>query len=89
MLQARAPLLLQPPDTAWFDVALMQKDLRLTLNTAGDLGVPLPSTAVADDLLTAARAQGYQHRDIAVLHQVLDNITAAPPRRPGLAVATP
>src|SRR5664279_3856128 len=81
MLKTRAPLLLQPPGTAWFDVAMMQKDLRLALDAAHHLAVPLPSTAVADEMLTAARAHGYQHRDISVLLQLLSDLTAAPAGR--------
>jgi 3-hydroxyisobutyrate dehydrogenase-like beta-hydroxyacid dehydrogenase len=78
MLQARAPLLRDLPDTAWFDVALMQKDLRLALESARDLEVPLPSTAVADGQLSAARALGYGHRDIAVLFRVLSEMLPKP-----------
>jgi 3-hydroxyisobutyrate dehydrogenase-like beta-hydroxyacid dehydrogenase len=88
MLKTRAPLLLQPPGKAWFDVALMQKDLRLALDTAHDLAVPLPSTAIADELLDAARAHGYQHRDITVLYQLLDDRTPAPAGRPDRGFAT-
>ncbi|HEY5148935.1 MAG TPA: NAD(P)-dependent oxidoreductase [Mycobacterium sp.] len=88
MLKTRAPLLLAPPGKAWFDVAMMQKDLRLALDTAHDLAVPLPSTAVADEMLTAARAHGYQHRDIAVLFQLLDDLTPAPASHPGHPFAT-
>jgi 3-hydroxyisobutyrate dehydrogenase-like beta-hydroxyacid dehydrogenase len=78
MLQARAPLLSELPEEAWFDVRLMQKDLRLALDSARNLGVPLPSTVVADELLSAAIALGYEHRDIAVLFQVLSELAAAP-----------
>src|SRR5664279_3107568 len=88
MLKTRAPLLLQPPGKAWFDVAMMQKDLRLALDTAHHLAVPLPSTAVADELLDAARAHGYQHRDLSVLLQLLSDLTAAPAGRPNHAFAT-
>jgi 3-hydroxyisobutyrate dehydrogenase-like beta-hydroxyacid dehydrogenase len=76
MLQARAPLLLDLPDQAWFDVTQMQKDIRLALDSALALDVPLPSTAVADELLSAARAGGYEHRDIAVLFRVLSEMDA-------------
>jgi 3-hydroxyisobutyrate dehydrogenase-like beta-hydroxyacid dehydrogenase len=78
MLQARAPLLSELPEEAWFDVRLMQKDLRLALDSARNLGVPFPSTVVADELLSAAIALGYEHRDIAVLFQVLSELAAAP-----------
>jgi 3-hydroxyisobutyrate dehydrogenase-like beta-hydroxyacid dehydrogenase len=78
MLKARAPLVLDLPEDAWFDVQLMQKDLRLALEAAQHLAVPLPTAAVADDLLTRARELGYGHRDIAVLLQVLTRIKGAP-----------
>jgi hypothetical protein len=77
-LDLGAPLLLELPDRAWFDVAMMQKDLRLALGSAGDLNVPLPSAATADGMLSAARAGGYEHRDIAVLFQVLSELEAMP-----------
>ncbi|HEX2810373.1 MAG TPA: NAD(P)-dependent oxidoreductase [Kineosporiaceae bacterium] len=76
MLAARAPLLLELPDQAWFDVAQMQKDIRLALDSARDLKVPLPSTSVADDVLSAARMRGYEHRDIAVVVRVLSEMAA-------------
>jgi 3-hydroxyisobutyrate dehydrogenase-like beta-hydroxyacid dehydrogenase len=71
MLKARADLVLHLPDQAWFDVSLMQKDIVLALDTARELGVPLQTAAVADELLTRARALGYEHRDIAALAEVL------------------
>jgi len=78
MLQARAPMLLELPEQAWFDVAMMRKDLRLALAAARELGVPVPSTAVADELLAAASALGYEHRDIAVVFRVLSEETSPP-----------
>ncbi|MDQ1536126.1 MAG: hypothetical protein QOE58_519 [Actinomycetota bacterium] len=79
MLQARAPMLLEQPEQAWFDVKMMRKDLGLTLTTARELEVPLPSTAVADELFSTAATLGYEHRDIAVLFRVLSEMTAPPP----------
>jgi 3-hydroxyisobutyrate dehydrogenase-like beta-hydroxyacid dehydrogenase len=49
----------------------MQKDLRLALDLGTDVHAPLPTTAVADNVLDAARAAGYEHRDIAVLYRLL------------------
>jgi 3-hydroxyisobutyrate dehydrogenase-like beta-hydroxyacid dehydrogenase len=71
MLKARTPLLLHLPDHAWFDVELMQKDIRLARQTAADLHIPLPSATVADQIPTDARDLGYGHRDLAALHDVL------------------
>jgi 3-hydroxyisobutyrate dehydrogenase len=74
MLKARAALVLDLPDEAWFDVGLMQKDVVLALEAARDLRVPLPSAAAADELLTVARALGYEHRDLAALFEVLAHL---------------
>jgi hypothetical protein len=67
MLKARAPLVLDLLNKAWFDVSFMQKDVALALDTGRQLHVPLPSAAVADQLLTIARALGYDHRGLASL----------------------
>jgi 3-hydroxyisobutyrate dehydrogenase-like beta-hydroxyacid dehydrogenase len=71
MLKARVPLVLDLPDDAWFDIELMHKDIRLALDTAGELHVPVPSARAADEVLTKASELGYAHRDLAALHEVL------------------
>ena len=76
MLKARGELVLDLPEEAWFDVSLMQKDIVLALDTARRLAVPLPSAAAADEMLTLARAAGYEHRDIAALFEVLSRLTS-------------
>jgi 3-hydroxyisobutyrate dehydrogenase-like beta-hydroxyacid dehydrogenase len=76
MLKARVPLILDLPEHAWFDVALMQKDIRLARKTAGELAVTLPSAAVLDETLTTARELGYAHRDLAALYEVLAKSSA-------------
>ena len=75
MLKARADLVLDLPDEAWFDVSLMQKDVALALDTGRELHVPLPSAAAADEVLTLARAAGYERRDIAALFEVLARLS--------------
>jgi 3-hydroxyisobutyrate dehydrogenase-like beta-hydroxyacid dehydrogenase len=74
MLKARAELVLDLPDDAWFDVSLMHKDIALALDAGRQLGVPLPTAATADQLLTVARGLGYEHRDIAGLFEVLSHL---------------
>jgi 3-hydroxyisobutyrate dehydrogenase-like beta-hydroxyacid dehydrogenase len=81
MLKARVPLLLDLPEQAWFDVELMQKDIRLARETANDLAIPLPSATVADKMLTRARELGYAHRDLAALHEVLAHAAAGSDQR--------
>jgi 3-hydroxyisobutyrate dehydrogenase-like beta-hydroxyacid dehydrogenase len=77
MLKARVPLLLDLPDEAWFDVAMMRKDIRLAQEAAEELTVPLPSATVAEEMLTRATELGYAHRDLAALHQVLAKVPVA------------
>ena len=77
MLKARAPLFLDPPDDAWFDVDLMQKDIKLALSSGHDLDVPLPSTTVVAGLLSAARRHGYERNDITVLFRLLSELSVA------------
>jgi 3-hydroxyisobutyrate dehydrogenase-like beta-hydroxyacid dehydrogenase len=79
MLKARAPLVLDLPDDAWFDVGLMGKDIRLALATGRDLDVAMPSATTADDMLTLAGKAGYEHRDIAALFRVLDEAPVPEP----------
>jgi 3-hydroxyisobutyrate dehydrogenase-like beta-hydroxyacid dehydrogenase len=71
MLQARAPLAINLPEQAWFDVRLMHKDIRLALDAARNSGITLPAASAADGVLSDAEAIGYAHRDIAALFQVL------------------
>jgi 3-hydroxyisobutyrate dehydrogenase-like beta-hydroxyacid dehydrogenase len=77
MLKARAPLVLDLPEDAWFDIGLMHKDIRLALDQGGQLGVPLPSAHAVDETLTTADQLGYQHRDIAGLFEVLEKTASA------------
>jgi 3-hydroxyisobutyrate dehydrogenase-like beta-hydroxyacid dehydrogenase len=77
MLKARAPLFLELPDTAWFDVDFMQKDIKLALASGRELDVPLPSTTTVSELLSAASEHGYEHRDITALFQLLGDLTTA------------
>ena len=71
MVKYRGPFILKMPDEAWFDVNMMQKDLLLALEMGRALDVPLPTTAVTNEMLTAARAMGLEKKDFAVLFEVL------------------
>ena len=71
MVQYRGPMVLAMPDEAWFDVNMMQKDLLLALEMGRQLDVPLPTTAVTNELLTAARGMGLAKKDFAVVFEVL------------------
>lgn len=71
MLRYRGPFVLEMPEEAWFDVRMMQKDLLLALEMGRELEVPLPTTAVTNEVLTAARALGLDRQDFAVVFRVL------------------
>jgi 3-hydroxyisobutyrate dehydrogenase-like beta-hydroxyacid dehydrogenase len=71
MVQYRGPFVLQLPDEAWFDCNMMQKDMRLALEMGMRLDVPLPTTAVTNEFLTAARGMGLEKNDFAVIFKVL------------------
>jgi 3-hydroxyisobutyrate dehydrogenase-like beta-hydroxyacid dehydrogenase len=71
MVQYRGPFVLNMPDEAWFDVNMMQKDMLLALDMGRKLDVPLPTTAVANEFLTAARAMGLAKQDFACVFKVL------------------
>ena len=71
MVAYRGPFVLEQPEEAWFDCHMMQKDLNLALELGRELEVPLPTTAVTNELLTAANGMGMGGRDFAVLFDVL------------------
>jgi 3-hydroxyisobutyrate dehydrogenase-like beta-hydroxyacid dehydrogenase len=71
MIQYRGPFVLQQPEEAWFDVNMMQKDMVLALDLGRKLNVPLPTTAVSNEFLTAARGMGWEKLDFAVMFDVL------------------
>jgi 3-hydroxyisobutyrate dehydrogenase-like beta-hydroxyacid dehydrogenase len=71
MVQYRGPFVLKQPDEAWFNVNMMQKDMLLALELGRQLDVPMPTTAVTNEFLTAARGMGLVEKDFAVVFDVL------------------
>lgn len=71
MVKYRGPFVLDMPDEAWFDVNMMQKDLLLALEMGRQLDVPLPTTAITNEMLTAACGMGLADKDFAILFEVL------------------
>jgi 3-hydroxyisobutyrate dehydrogenase-like beta-hydroxyacid dehydrogenase len=74
LLRGRAPLVLDLPEDAWFDIELAHKDIRLALEIGRSEGIPLPSATLADELFTKASELGYGHRDVAALFEVLGRL---------------
>ena len=71
MVKYRGPFVLKMPAEAWFNVHMMQKDLALALELGRSAGVPLPTTALTYEMLTAARGLGLGGYDFAVVFDVL------------------
>jgi 3-hydroxyisobutyrate dehydrogenase-like beta-hydroxyacid dehydrogenase len=71
MVKYRGPFVLNMPDEAWFDVNMMQKDLLLALEMGRQLDVPLPTTSITNEFLTAARGMGLAEKDFAIIFEVL------------------
>ena len=74
MVTYRGPLVLGHPEDVWFDCRMMQKDMNLALELGRQLEVPLPTTAVTNQLLSAANGMGIGTRDFAVLFDVLASL---------------
>ena len=71
MVEYRGPFVLKMPEEAWFNVNMMQKDMLLALELGRQLDVPMPTTAVTNEFLTAARGMGVADKDFAVVFAVL------------------
>jgi 3-hydroxyisobutyrate dehydrogenase-like beta-hydroxyacid dehydrogenase len=71
MVQYRGPFVLKMPEEAWFDINMMQKDMLLALEMGRALDVPLPTTAVTNEFLTASRGMGLAKQDFAVMFEAL------------------
>jgi 3-hydroxyisobutyrate dehydrogenase-like beta-hydroxyacid dehydrogenase len=75
MIKYRGPFVLKLPAEAWFNVNMMQKDMLLALDLGRSLDVPMPTTAVTNEFLTAARGMGLVEQDFAVVFDVLANMS--------------
>jgi len=71
MVKYRGPFVLEMPEEAWFNVNMMQKDVNLALELGRQLDIPLPTTAITNELLTAARGMGFEEQDFAVMFDAL------------------
>ena len=75
MIKYRGPFVLQLPPEAWFNVNMMQKDMLLALELGRQVDVPMPTTALCNEFLTAARAMGLVEQDFAVVFDVLAHMS--------------
>lgn len=79
MVKYRGPFVLGMPAEAWFNVSMMQKDLGLALELGHQVDVPLPATALAQTMLTAAQGLGLGEYDFAVVFDVLARLSGLSP----------
>jgi 3-hydroxyisobutyrate dehydrogenase-like beta-hydroxyacid dehydrogenase len=75
MVKYRGPFVLQLPPEAWFNVNMMQKDMLLALELGRQVDVPMPTTTISNEFLTAARAMGFVEQDFAVMFDVLAHMS--------------
>jgi 3-hydroxyisobutyrate dehydrogenase-like beta-hydroxyacid dehydrogenase len=75
MVKYRGPFVLQMPAEAWFNVNMMQKDMLLALELGRQTDVAMPTTAISNEILTAARGMGLVEQDFAVMFDVLANMS--------------
>jgi 3-hydroxyisobutyrate dehydrogenase-like beta-hydroxyacid dehydrogenase len=83
MVQYRGPFVLNMPKEAWFNVNMMQKDMMLALELGRQVDVPLPTTAVTNEFLTATRGMGLADQDFAIMFEVLARMSGI--RKSGVA----
>jgi 3-hydroxyisobutyrate dehydrogenase-like beta-hydroxyacid dehydrogenase len=76
-LKYRGPFVAAMPEEAWFDVEMAEKDIALALELGNELGVSLPTTTVAGELLAEARRLGLAHQDFAIVYRVLEQMAGA------------
>ena len=74
LISFKAPFVLRRDFTTNFSVKWMHKDIGLMLESASDLQVPLPLTAVTQQMFMAAIAKGNGEEDICSTIKVLEGI---------------
>jgi 3-hydroxyisobutyrate dehydrogenase len=80
MIQYRSNFVAKLPDEPLFNVNMQQKDMLLALELGRKLNVPLPTTAITNQFLTAARGMGYAEKDFAVMFNVLAAMSGVDPK---------
>lgn len=74
LVALKAPLVFARNFEANFSVKWLEKDIRLMLDSAAEMNVPVPLTALAAELYCAAIAKGYGDEDICGSIRVLEEI---------------
>jgi 3-hydroxyisobutyrate dehydrogenase/2-hydroxy-3-oxopropionate reductase len=74
LVSAKAPLVLRRAFATAFSVKWMHKDVGLMLDSANELGVPVPLTALTHQMFQMAIAKGYGDEDICATIKVLEDL---------------
>jgi 3-hydroxyisobutyrate dehydrogenase-like beta-hydroxyacid dehydrogenase len=80
ILEVRGPLMVEGRFDAMMKVDLFLKDIRLMLEAAQSLHVPLPLASAMQQLYTAAHASGQAKDDLATVVRVYEAMSGLPPR---------
>ena len=72
MISAKAPAVFRRDFAPNFSVKWMHKDVGLMIDSAKDLGVPVPLTAITQQMLQAAIAEGLSEEDMCSSIKVLE-----------------
>jgi 2-hydroxy-3-oxopropionate reductase len=83
VMEAKAPMMLDRNFRAGFRIRLHQKDLRNVLQTAQELNVPLPVTALVQQMLGALVNDGEQDLDHSAILHFLENLSHIEVKRGG------
>lgn len=74
MLSNRGPQMIERDWRPGFTIDLQQKDLRIVLETADELGVPLPGVALVFQLYRSLQAGGFGHEGNHALVKALEQL---------------
>jgi len=74
LIAAKAPAVFKRDFSTNFSVKWLSKDIRLALDLASELGVPIPLTSLAQQLYQSAMARGYGEEDICGSIRVLEEL---------------
>jgi 3-hydroxyisobutyrate dehydrogenase/2-hydroxy-3-oxopropionate reductase len=72
LIAYKAPFVFKRDFTTNFSTKWMHKDIGLALESAEDLGLPLPVTGVTEQMFRAAIAEGYGEQDMCSTIQVVE-----------------
>jgi 2-hydroxy-3-oxopropionate reductase len=83
VMEAKAPMMLNRNFRAGFRIRLHQKDLRNVLQTAQELNVPLPVTALVQQMLGALVNEGESEADHSAILHFLERLAKVEVRKGG------